>query len=95
MTVASKSVVVARARQAAKKRAWRRRSGDGLAVLRLEADPLDVAEFLAEAGIVVAANADSEALGKCLTDLIRRWHDGRLALLCPPVDIPDGDAPVD
>ena len=93
MTVASKSVVVARARQAAKKRAWRRRSGDGLAVLRLEADPLDVAEFLAEAGILVAANADAEELGRRLTDLVRLWHEGRIGLLCPPVDNPDDDAP--
>jgi hypothetical protein len=88
-----RNITAARTRETAKKRAWRRRSRDGLRVLKLEADPLDVAEFLAEAGILVAANADAEELGRRLTDLVRLWHEGRIGLLCPPVDNPDDDAP--
>ena len=91
MTTTAKGLAAARARQAAKKRAYR----NGLRVFRVTADPLDVAEFVGEAGIAVAANADAETLNRSLTEMLRLWHDGRLGLLVRETDIPDDDAPVD
>jgi hypothetical protein len=79
------------AHQAARKRAYRARIRDGLAVFRVTADALDIAELLAEAGVLVGVNADAEALGAGLSDLVRLWQEGRIGLLCPQVDIPDED----
>jgi hypothetical protein len=82
-----------RARWASQKRAWRARVRNGQAVFRLEADAVDIRELLGECGICVANNADTEALGQCLSELVRRWHDGEIAILCPPADDLDGDGP--
>jgi hypothetical protein len=68
---------------------YKRRYRAGLRTFRLAADPVDVAEFLTEAGILVAANSDSQALGDCLTELVQRWHDGRLGLLVRGPDAED------
>jgi hypothetical protein len=73
---------------AAKKRAYR----DGLRVFRLTADPLDLAELLAEVGIHVTG-ADPETLHQGLTKLVEDWHSGRIGLLVQDLDIEDSDAP--
>jgi hypothetical protein len=83
----------ARARWAAQKRAYRARVRNGLAAVRVEVDLLDLVELLSHARIHVAINPDEKELGRALGELIEKWNEGRVAILCPPQDAPDDDGP--
>ena len=80
--------IAIRARAAAAKRAYRA----GLRTARVTADPLDLLEFLGEAGIV-CSGTDPESLHQGLTKLVEDWHSGRIGLLVLGSDSPDDDGP--
>jgi hypothetical protein len=65
----------------AKQRAYRARLKDGLKSHKLDADPLDIAELLRAVHIAVPPDPDSQGLNRGLTDLVRRWNDGRIRIL--------------
>jgi hypothetical protein len=67
----------------ARQRRYRTRLKDQLKVLKLTADPVDVADLLRDAGIAIP-NSDPETLNKYLTDFIRLWNEGRIGITLDP-----------